>query len=262
MIFTDTHTHLYDGQFDTDREEVIARAISAGITKMYLPNCDLETVAPMMDMVRKWPSSCFPMMGLHPCYVKENYREVLDTLFALFEKHTFSAIGEIGLDFHWDTTYIREQTAAFTEQIRQALHKQLPIVIHTRKSLEAGIQIVSEMQNGRLRGVFHCFSGTPDDAKKITEMGFYIGVGGVATFKNSGLDAVIKETDLQHILLETDAPYLAPVPYRGKRNESAYIPLIAQKIADIKGIPVAAVAEQTTANARELFEQKTHAVTL
>lgn len=255
LIFTDTHTHLYDEQFDHDREDMIKRALEAGITRMYLPNCDQDTITPMMSMAEKWPDHCFPMMGLHPCSVKEDFPEILAAMELLLEQRVFYAIGETGLDFYWDTRYAKEQVQAFEQQIGWAKAKALPIVIHTRNSLTEGIGILTKMQDGRLNGVFHCFSGTAEEAKRIIDLGFFVGIGGVATFKNSGLDLLLKEIDLKHILLETDAPYLAPVPYRGKRNESAYIPLIAQKVADIKAISVAAVASITTRNAQQLFEK-------
>lgn len=229
------------------------RAIESGVEKMYLPNIDTETVAPMLAMKRQWPENCFPMLGLHPCSVKENFQEELTALYAWFEKEEFVAVGEIGLDFYWDKTFEKQQQEAFETQIGWALSKNLPIVIHTRNSLKEGIETIRKMQNGNLKGVFHCFSGSPEEAEQIIDMGFYIGIGGVATFKNGGLDPVLQSVGLEHILLETDAPYLAPVPYRGKRNESANIPLIAQKISDVKAIRIEDVATTTTQNTYKLF---------
>lgn len=255
LIFTDTHAHLYDEQFDHDREDVIQRALNAGVTRMYLPNCDIDTIAPMMNMVKQWPGYCFPMIGLHPCSVKEDVKEALIAVEAYLVREAFFAIGEIGLDFYRDTRFAKEQVLAFEQQISWALNSRLPVVIHTRNAVNEGIAIVGRRQRGSLNGVFHCFSGNLEEAKKIIDLGFFLGIGGVATFKNSGLDLLLKEIDLEHIVLETDAPYLAPAPYRGKRNESAYIPLIAQKIADIKSIPIATVAAITTENARKLFEK-------
>lgn len=255
-MFIDTHTHLYDPQFDEDRDVIIARAMENNVGKMLLPNCDLGTVQSMMNMVEKWPDQCYPMLGLHPCYVGEQFQNDLNSLEKLLIQHQFCAIGEIGLDFHWDVTFIEQQKSAFQQQIIWALNLQLPIAIHTRKSIPESISIVRHHQNGNLKGVFHCFSGTLEEAKEIIDLGFYLGIGGVVTFKNGGINNIIKEIDLKHLILETDAPYLAPVPYRGKRNESAYIPIIAQKIADLKEINLEKVEQQTTLNAIDLFPIK------
>lgn len=252
-LFTDTHTHLYDEQFDRDREEIIQKSLAAGVTKMYLPNCDQSTIGPMMDMVQQWPEHCFPMMGLHPCYVKEDYQQELSIVAAWLEKERFAAVGEIGLDYHWDTTFVAQQKEAFNIQMDWALQYKLPIVIHTRESMQDGIDLVRQKQDGNLKGVFHCFGGTVEEAKQIIDLGFYIGIGGVVTFKKSNLDEVLQAVPMENIVLETDAPYLAPVPYRGKRNESSYIPLIAEKIADIRQCSVAVVAAATTKNAAKLF---------
>ncbi len=253
-IFTDSHTHLYDEQFDQDRAQIVQRAIDAGVTKMYLPNCDSETIAPMMRMAAQWPENCFPMMGVHPCYNKENYRQELATAEAWLGKEKFSAIGEIGLDYYWDKTFIEEQKEAFNLQMDWALSLQLPIVIHTRDSIEDGIAMVKARQNGKLSGIFHCFGGSAEEAKQIIDLGFYLGIGGVATFKKNILDDVLKDISLEHIVLETDSPYLAPVPFRGKRNESSYIPLIGTKIAAIKNCSVEEVAAITTKNAERIFK--------
>ena len=253
MIFIDTHTHLYDEQLITEEQEMIQRAIDAGVTRMYMPNCDSGTIAGMMHIAQTYPQHCFPMMGLHPCYVKEHYRDEL----AMVEKHLaenkFSAVGEIGLDYYWDKTFIPQQKEAFEFQIDLALQYDLPIVIHSRESLGDCIHIVSKKQNGRLKGIFHCFGGSAEEAKQIADLGFYMGIGGVVTFKNSTLPEVLKQVDLSHIVLETDAPYLSPVPYRGKRNESAYLPLVAQKLADIKEMHVSEIARITTENAIKIF---------
>lgn len=256
MTFIDSHTHLFDAQFDEDRLEMIQRSIDAGVAHMYLPNIDVSTVKPMLDMVLQWPANCFPMLGLHPCSVNAGFQSELDKLYPLLRQYPFVAIGEIGLDFYWDTTFKEQQLQAFETQVDWALEVDLPIVIHTRKSITEGIASVAARQNEKLRGAFHCFSGTVAEAQQIIDLGFYLGIGGVATFKNGGLEPVLKAIDLSHLLLETDAPYLAPVPFRGKRNESAYIPIIAQKIAEIKGISLAEVAEQTSQNALNLFEKK------
>jgi len=252
-LFTDTHTHLYDERFDRDRAAVIEKAIAAGVHKMYLPNCDSTTIAPMMDMTAQWPSHCFPMMGIHPCYIKENYRRELETAAAWLEKASFSAIGEIGLDYYWDTTFVAEQKEAFNIQMDWARQYKLPIVIHTRESLQDGIDMVKAKQDGTLKGIFHCFGGTLEEARQIVDAGFHLGIGGVVTFKNSGLPEVLRQIPLEHIVLETDAPYLAPVPWRGKRNESSYIPLIATAIADAKACGAEEVARITTKNAELIF---------
>lgn len=252
-MFIDTHTHLYDAQFDEDRPEMIARALAAGVERMYLPNCDSGTLAAMQQLCAAFPDHCFPMMGLHPCSVKDDYKKELELVQHELKTGKYVGVGEIGLDYHWDTTFVAEQQEAFRLQIDWAIALNLPIVIHTRKSLEDGIAIVREKQQGNLKGVFHCFGGTVEEAKAIIELGFYIGIGGVLTFKNTDLAKTLSEIDLQHIVLETDAPYLAPVPYRGKRNESAYIPLIAHKLAEIKNCPVETVAAITSENARKIF---------
>jgi TatD DNase family protein len=254
LSFIDTHTHLYDEQFDQDREQMVERAIDAGVGKMYLPNCDSETIAPMMHMVGKWPAHCFPMMGIHPCYIKENYKLELEIAESWLQKEKFSAIGEIGLDYYWDTTFVAEQKEAFNLQMDWALSLQLPIVIHTRESIQDGIDMVRAKQNGNLQGIFHCFGGTAAEAKQIIDLGFYLGIGGVVTFKKSSLPEVLRDISLEHIILETDAPYLAPVPYRGKRNESSYIPIIGTKIAEIKNCSVEEVAMITTKNAERIFK--------
>ncbi|HET8573544.1 MAG TPA: TatD family hydrolase [Edaphocola sp.] len=255
MKFTDSHTHLFAEEFDDDRDAVVARALAAGVDKMYLPNIDTGTVPAMLQMAEKWPANCFPMIGLHPCSVKAGFQRQLDKLAAYFQQQHFWAIGEVGLDFYWDTAFRQEQVSAFQQQIDWALVQDLPVVIHTRNSIDECISIIEKKQNGSLRGVFHCFSGNVEQAQKIIALGFYIGIGGVATFKNGGLAPVLKEIGLKRILLETDSPYLAPVPYRGKRNESSYIPVIAQKIADIKEITLEQVSEVTTRNAAHLFEK-------
>jgi TatD DNase family protein len=254
LSFIDTHTHLYDEQFDQDREQMVQRAIEAGVGKMYLPNCDSETIAPMMHMVDQWPEHCFPMMGVHPCYIKENYKLELEIAESWLQKGKFSAIGEIGLDYYWDKTFVAEQKEAFNLQMDWALSLQLPIVIHTRESIQDGIDMVRAKQNGNLQGIFHCFGGNGEEAKQIIDLGFYLGIGGVATFKKSSLPDVLKDISLEHIVLETDAPYLAPVPYRGKRNESSYIPIIGTKIAEIKNCSVDEVAAITNRNAERIFK--------
>lgn len=251
-MFTDTHTHLYSEKLIHDETQV-ERAIAAGVTKLYMPNCDSLTVAGMLQIADKWPEHCMPMMGLHPCHVNEKYKEELDVVAEWLAKRKFFAVGEIGLDYHWDLTFKNEQIEAFETQIDWAQQYELPIVIHSRESTADCIEIVRKKQNGRLNGIFHCFSGNIKEAEQIVDLGFYLGIGGVVTYKTSTLPEIIKEISLEHIVLETDAPYLAPVPYRGKRNESAYIPYIAQKIADIKNCTLDEVASITTANAQRIF---------
>lgn len=252
MAFIDTHTHLYDERLITDDTQ-ITRAIEAGVTRMYMPNCDSNTIVGMLYLADKFPDNCLPMMGLHPCYVKDNYKQELDIVKQWLGKRRFYAVGEIGLDYYWDVSWKKQQAEAFEAQIDLALQYNLPIVIHSRESTADCIDIVRRKQNGSLRGIFHCFSGTAGEAHEITALGLRLGIGGVVTYKTSTLPAIIKDISLQHIVLETDAPYLAPVPYRGKRNESSYIPVIAGKIAEIKGISVAEVATITTASANSVF---------
>lgn len=255
ITFTDTHTHLYDEQFQEDRDAMVQLSLDAGVTKMFLPNCDSETIAPMMQLAARWPQHCFPMMGIHPCYIKENYLQELAIAESWLQRQQFAAVGEIGLDYYWDKTFVDQQKEAFNTQMDWALQYNLPIVIHTRESMTDGIAMVSAKQKGKLRGVFHCFGGSPEEARQIIDLGFYLGIGGVATFKKSTLPDVLKDISLEHIVLETDAPYLAPVPYRGKRNESAYVPLIGTTIAAIKNCSVEEVAAITTKNAALLFGQ-------
>jgi TatD DNase family protein len=252
MPFTDSHTHLYDDQLVSDQHQ-IQRAIDAGVTKMYMPNCDSTTIDGMLRLADKYPTNCFPMMGLHPTSVRENYKDELVTITEWLQKRKFYAVGEIGLDYYWELTYKNQQIEAFKAQIDLALQFDLPIVIHSRESLHDCIDIVKRKQNGYLRGVFHCFSGTLDQANEIISLGFYVGIGGVLTFRHSPLVEIVNEIPLANILLETDAPYLAPAPHRSKRNESSYIPIIAQKIADIKNITLEGVAGVTTYNAEKVF---------
>jgi TatD DNase family protein len=249
----DTHAHLYDEQFSADIAEIISRARENGVEKLYLPNCDSTTIPAMMALTEQYPGYCIPMIGIHPCYVKESYEAELKIMQEWLDKASFAAIGEIGLDYYWDQTFVAAQKDAFRRQIDWALERALPIVIHSRNATQDCIDIVREKQNGQLKGIFHCFGDDLIAAEQIIDLGFKLGIGGVVTFKNSTLPEVLRAVDLEHLVLETDAPYLAPVPYRGKRNESSYIPLIAQKIADIKEVPLSVVAERTTKTAEALF---------
>ncbi|MEZ5016741.1 MAG: TatD family hydrolase [Flavipsychrobacter sp.] len=252
-MYIDTHTHIYDEQFDVDRTQMLERAFDVDVKKLYMPNCNSQTIEGMMKLAKEYPDNCYPMMGLHPCYVKEDYKEELEIVSSWLKKERFSAVGEIGLDYHWDLTFKEQQIEAFNQQIDLALQYDLPIVIHSRSSTQDCIDIVKQRQNGNLKGIFHCFGDTIKEAQQIIDLGLHIGIGGVATFKNSKLSEVIKQVDIKHIVLETDAPYLAPTPYRGKRNECSYIPLIAEKIGDIKGISAKEIGNITTQNALNIF---------
>lgn len=232
---------------------MIQRCLDAGVTKMYMPNCDSGTIADMLHLADKWPQHCYPMMGLHPTYVKENYKDELAIVEKWLGERKFYAVGEIGLDYYWDITYKAQQIEAFEQQIDWALQYELPIVIHSRESTQDCIDIVRKKQTGKLKGIFHCFSGSVEQAKEVAELGLYLGIGGVVTYKTSNLPEIIKETGLRPIVLETDAPYLAPIPHRGKRNESSYIPLIAEKIGDVMGMSKEDVGRITTENAAKIF---------
>lgn len=250
--FIDTHTHLYLDEFDNDRAAMLERARLAGVNQFYLPAIDSTTHDALITMETTFPF-CKAMMGVHPCSIKENFQEELAIAQQYWEKRNFVAVGEIGLDFYWDRTFEKEQYEAFRIQIEWALAKNVPIVIHSRQSTLACVQVLKEYKNSALRGVFHCFSGSLEEAQEIIKLGFYLGIGGVITYRNAGLGAVIKKIDLTHLVVETDAPYLTPVPHRGKRNESSYISLIAEKIGEVKGVKLDEVAKITTQNAENLF---------
>jgi TatD DNase family protein len=255
IAFIDTHTHLYLPQFDEDRSAMIQRALDAGVKRFYLPGIDSEHIASMLQLENDYPNVCFAMPGLHPCSVAANVEDELrEVKKMLDEPRKWCAIGEIGLDLYWDTTYFEQQKYAFRTQIKWAKEYNLPIVIHSRSATQECIDIVAEEHAANLRGVFHCFGDDLQTAQQIIALGFYLGIGGVLTFKKAGLDLVAKDIPLDKIILETDAPYLAPVPYRGKRNESSYIPLIAQKLAEVKNISLEEVANVTTDNALRLYE--------
>lgn len=232
---------------------MMQRAFDAGVHKFYLPAIDSEVIDRMFEMETAYPGKCFAMMGLHPTSVNENYKAELEIVENWLAVRKFPAIGEIGLDFYWDKTFTSQQFDAFHIQIKWALQYQLPIVIHTRNAMRETIDVVKQYMSQGLRGIFHCFSGTYDDAIEIIEAGFFLGIGGVVTYKNGGLAEVIQQISLQHIVLETDAPYLTPVPFRGKRNESSYLKYVAEKLADIYGVPVDTVARVTAANAEKIF---------
>jgi TatD DNase family protein len=249
----DTHCHLYLEDFKNNIDDILQRAREAGVKQFYLPAIDSATHQLMIDLSGKYPSECIPMMGLHPCSVRENYKEELNVANEWINKKKFAAIGEIGLDYYWDTSFKDQQVEAFNIQINWALENQLPIVIHSRNSLDDCIKIVEENQNGNLNGIFHCFSGSREQAEEIIGLGFYLGIGGVLTYKNAGLAEVVAELPLEKIVLETDAPYLTPVPFRGKRNESSYLKYVIEKLADLKSVTEEEVARITTANAQNIF---------
>lgn len=252
-MLIDTHAHLYEKGFKEDFDAMMARAQARRIERIFLPNVDSETAADLVDLCKRFPGRLFGMMGLHPCSVKENYREELAEIFSWFEKEKFYAVGEIGIDLYWDKTFQKEQVDAFEFQLNKSLEYDLPVAIHCRDAFDETFEVISDAQFKKVRGIFHCFSGNEAQAIKLVELGYYLGIGGVVTFKNSGLDAAIKDIPLENLVLETDAPYLAPVPYRGKRNESSYLLEVAQKVADIKQISVEKVARITSENANRIF---------
>lgn len=253
MELTDTHCHLYAEEFAGDINGVIERAGQEQVSQFYLPAIDSSTHDNMLLLEEKYPGKCKAMMGLHPCSVNGNYMQELKMVEEWLAKRKFVAVGEIGLDFYWDKTFTEEQYTAFRKQIELALHYQLPIVIHTRNAITETIAVVKEYAGRGLKGIFHCFGGTYEEAVTITGLGFYLGIGGVVTYKNSGLAALLEKIDLRHLVLETDAPYLTPVPFRGKRNESSYLKYIVEKIAEIKKCTIEEVAAATTANAKKIF---------
>jgi len=253
MNLIDTHCHIYSSEFDADRPAMLSRALDEGITKMLMPAIDDSTHAQMLKLQNEFPGRCMSMMGLHPCSVKEDYKNELKIVEQYFERRSFVAVGETGLDFYWDISFKNQQKEVFQRQIELALHYDIPVVIHSRESTDECIDMVHKNQKGNLKGVFHCFSGSVEQAQKIMDLNFYLGIGGVLTFKKSGLDVVLERLDLEQIVLETDAPYLAPVPYRGKRNECAYIKYVAQKLAELKQMTIEEVASVTTENAKRLF---------
>jgi len=256
MKLIDTHTHLYLDEFIADIDEVIKRANAEGVEKFYLPAIDSSETEALLALEKKYPDQVFAMAGLHPCSVKENFKEELDKIEAQLSQREFAGIGETGLDFYWDKTFMKEQYQSLEKHIHWAIQYKRPLVIHTRNSMQETIDFVKKFKGQGLYGVFHCFGGSLENAKEIIDAGFFLGIGGVLTFKNSGLADIIKDVDLKHLVLETDAPYLAPVPFRGKRNESSYIKYVAMKLAEIKTISPETVAQQTTENAEALFSEK------
>ena len=253
MIFSDTHTHLYSDEFSSDLDLLISEAKAKGVQRFFLPNIDSTSVEGLTLLAEKYPEHCFPMMGLHPCSVKENWREELDCVEKLLDERRYVAVGEIGMDLFWDKTFVKEQEMVFVRQVELANHYKLPLSIHSRESFEEIYKLLLGTKKEIPCGVFHCFTGNAEQAQRAIDLGFYLGIGGVVTFKNSGLDKVIAGIPLQHLVLETDAPYLAPAPYRGKRNLPEYIIKVAEKIAEIKSVSLEEVAKVTTENSRIIF---------
>lgn len=252
-MLIDTHSHIYLPEFDADRSEMLVNAEKVGVELVLMPAIDTSAHGSLLKTEADFAGKCLAMMGLHPCSVKANFQEELDAVKSYFERRQFVAVGETGLDFYWDLAFTSEQYQAFQTQVDLALQYDIPVVIHSRNSTDECIRTITENQNGRLKGVFHCFSGSIEQARQVIDLGFYLGVGGVITFKNSGLDKVMKEIDMKHVLLETDAPYLAPVPFRGKRNECSYLKYVVEKLSEIKDIRKEEIEKITTANAKELF---------
>lgn len=259
MQFIDTHTHLYLEDFDHDRQEMINRAISRGIHRFLLPNIDQDSVKPLLQLCEDFPANCFPMIGLHPTSVKEDWQKQLSHFKEQLKNHpeTFIAIGEIGLDFYWDKSFATQQLEALRMQFDWAKQMQKPVAIHTREAFPEMLTEIQKAQDGSLKGVLHCFTGTLEEAKKSVDLGFYLGIGGVLTYKKSSLPEIVKHLPVERLILETDAPFLPPVPYRGKRNESAYLFETAVKLAAILEIELDKLAEITTQNANELFNLPT-----
>jgi TatD DNase family protein len=253
MILTDTHTHLYSDEFAADRDAMMQRAFNAGVSRLFVPSIDSSYTQQMYDIQAQYPDNVFLMMGLHPTYVKQNYLEELAHVEAQLSKHKFYAVGEIGIDLYWDKTFLKQQQEAFKRQIQLAKHYSLPINIHCRDAFNEVFDVLEDEKGEGLYGIFHCFTGNYDQAQRAIGYGMKLGIGGVATFKNGKIDQFLNDISLKHIVLETDAPYLAPVPHRGKRNESAYTLLVAQKLAEIYGLRIEEVARVTTQNSVAVY---------
>jgi len=253
MKLIDTHCHLYSEEFKTDIDIVIQSAEREGVERFYLPSVDSESIEAMLAVSKKFPNKCIPMMGLHPCYVKANYLQELEIIKKYLTQEKFAAVGEIGLDFYWDKTFIQQQYESFRMQIELSLQYNLPVVLHSRDAMQETIDVIKEYIPKGIKGIFHCFGGTYENAVEIINAGFYLGIGGILTYKKSGLSEVLEKINLEHLVLETDAPYLSPVPFRGKRNESSYLKYIAEKLAEVKNTSVEEVAQITTSNAEKIF---------
>ena len=256
--FIDTHTHLYLPEFDHDRDRVIETAVQRGVRKLFLPNIDSESIGPMHSLVSGFPDVCYPMIGLHPTSVKANYREELKRVEYQLEHEHYIGIGETGIDLYWDKSSFKEQCLAFSRQIELSLTYRLPLIIHARESFSEILEILEKYKGNGLTGIFHAFTGTVETARQVIAMGFKLGIGGIVTYKNASLPEVLREIDLAHLVLETDSPYLTPAPFRGKRNESGYIPYIAEAVKQIKNIPLEEVAAITTSNVLDMFSLDTH----
>jgi len=253
LSWIDTHAHLYEDVFNEDINEMLQRAMGSGVEQIIIQNVDSTTIEGMLQLEKDFPFQCLPTMGLHPCSVKENYQDELKLVEDWWSKKLFVAVGECGLDYYWDVTFKEQQKAAFAFQIQLAKKYKKPIVIHSRNSFYDSVEMIKHVQDGTLSGVFHCFSGSYEEAKEALNQNFYLGIGGVVTYKNSGLKDVLPKVGLDKIVLETDAPYLAPVPYRGKRNESSYLLNVATKLAEIYQVSVEEIANQTTQNSISVF---------
>jgi TatD DNase family protein len=254
----DTHCHLYVREFDSDRSAMIERGQKAGVTKFFLPAIDQGTHEAMLQMEIDYPDICFAMIGLHPCSVNERFEEEISIIRDLLKRRSFAGIGEAGLDFYWDKTYVEQQYQALKLQTELALEYDLPLILHTRDATQETIDFLATYKGRGLTGIFHCFGGTVEEAMQIIDLGFHLGIGGVLTYKNAQLDKMLEKIDLQHLVLETDAPYLTPVPYRGKRNESAYLITIAEKLANVKGCTTAEIDLITTQNAERIFRKPSY----
>ena len=252
----DSHAHIYAPEFSGDRDAMLVKAFSNGVSRIYMPNIDHTSIEGMLALEEAYPGQCIATMGLHPCYVTSDYEQELATVENWLQRRPFAALGEIGLDYYWSIEFKAQQEEALKIQVAWAKKYKLPIIIHCRNSFAETVEVLQREGTEGLRGVFHCFTGTLDDARQAIELGFLLGIGGVATFKNGGLDKVLPFVDTQHLLLETDSPYLAPVPYRGKRNEPGYLPLITQRIADLRQTSAAEIDRITTQNALRLFESQ------
>ena len=255
MEWIDTHCHLYAAEFDSDRHDMVKRAIDSGITKLMMPNIDLESIPGMIALSKSFPGTCYTMMGLHPCSVKEDYQETLESIHQQLFTTSIAGIGETGTDMYWDTTFRAQQIKAFEQQIEWSLTYDLPVIIHSRESLDLNIEIMEQFRGKPIRGIFHCFSGTTEQVRRNEHLGCKVGIGGVMTFKNSGLAGLIPEIPLHMIVLETDSPYLAPAPHRGQRNEPFFMHLVALRLAEILNRPLAEISQVTTLNAREVFNK-------
>ena len=253
MIITDTHTHLYSEAFDEDRDQMMQRALDAGVTRFFVPAIDSTYTEGMLALEKDYPNNVFLMTGLHPTHVKDNYNEELEHVVDMLDKHKFYAIGEIGIDLYWDKSTLSIQQDAFRQQIQLAKQHELPIVIHCRDAFDEVFEILEEEKADNLYGIFHCFTGNLEQAKQAISYNMKLGIGGVATFKNGKINQFLNQIDLKHIVLETDAPYLAPTPYRGKRNESSYVTRVLEKLSDIYQVSEEKIAEITTENSKDVF---------